>query len=146
MPATLLIADGERELFSLMEAALTEDGFQVITTNSGHGVLSLARQEKPDLIILDWMLPDVDGYEFIRRRQQREETPVIMLSAAAGIDDRVLCLELGADDFVTKPFGLEEFSLCVRAVLRRAGRTTRQTRGSRINKTVPGLDCSLALT
>ena len=145
MPATVLIADGEEGLLSLMKATLTKEGFRVITSNSGHDALNLVRQENPDLILLELGLPDMDGYEFMRHRYYEEETPIIMLAAVAGIDDRVRSLELGADDFITKPFGLRELTLRVRAVLRRAGRTAPQVEAPRSIETVHGLDSRFAI-
>ena len=130
MPMTVLIADGDEGLMSLMKASLTKEGFKVLTVTTGHGAITLARQENPDLILLELVLPDMDGYEFMRRRYEEEQTPIIMLAAAAGTDDRVRCLELGADDFVTKPFSPRELTLRARAVLRRAGRTSSQVDAS----------------
>jgi len=126
MIATVLIADGEEGLLSLMKASLMKEGFRVLTSNSGHGALKLARQENPDLILLELGLPDMDGFEFINHRSYDGTTPIIMLAAVSGIDDRVRSLELGADDFITKPFTLRELALRVRAVLRRAGRSAPQ--------------------
>ena len=94
MPATVLIADAERGLLSLMEAGLTEEGFQLLTSSSGQGALTLARQENPDLIILDLVLPDMDGYEFMRHRCQEDQTPIIMLAAASGGEISLLSFEL----------------------------------------------------
>ena len=138
MPTTVLIADGEEGLLSLMKATLMKEGFRVITSNSGYGALAQARQENPDLIILEWVLPDMDGYEFMRLRFQEEKTPIIMLAGVAGIDDRVRCLDWGADDFITKPFSLRELALRVQAVLRRAGRTTPQVEAFQSIETLPG--------
>ena len=132
MAATVLIADGEEGLLSLMKASLMKEGFRVLTSNSGHGALNLARQENPDLILLELGLPDMDGFEFINHRSydrhhsHDDPTPIIMIAAVSGIDDRVRSLELGADDFITKPFTLRELALRVQAVLRRAGRSAPQ--------------------
>ena len=110
MSATLLIADGEDGLLSLMKATLMKEGFRVITSNSGQEALNLVHQEDPDLILLELGLPDMDGYEFMRHHFCDKETPIIMLAAFAGIDDRVRSLELGADDFITKLFSLRELT------------------------------------
>jgi DNA-binding response OmpR family regulator len=145
MPATVLIADAEEGLLSLMEATLVKGGFRVITSNSGHDALNLARQENPDLILLELGLPDMDGFEFMRHHPYDEETPIIMLAAVAGTDDLVRSLELGADDFITKPFGMRELTLRVQAVLRRAGRATSHVEAERSIETVPGLDYRFAV-
>jgi two-component system KDP operon response regulator KdpE len=145
MPATILIADGEDGYLSLMKAALIKEGFRVITSNSGHDALNLAQHEHPDLIILELGLPDMDGFEFMRHNFYDEQIPIIMLSGVAGIDDRVQGLELGADDFITKPFGLLELTSRVRAVLRRAGQVAPQATASRSIETVHGLDYNLAV-
>ena len=145
MPATVLIADGEDGYLSLMKAALIKEGFRVITSRSGHDALNLAQHERPDLIILELELPDMGGFEFMRHNGYDEEIPIIMISADAGIDDRVRSLEMGADDFITKPFGLLELTSRVRAVLRRAGRVAPQAEVSPGIETVHGLDYNLAL-
>ena len=134
MPATVLIADGEEGLLSLMKASLMKEGFRVLTSNSGHYALNLARQENPDLILLELGLPDMDGFEFMHHHSHDGTTPIIMLAAVSGIDDRIRCLELGADDFITKPFTLRELALRVQAVLRRAGRSAPQV------EALPGVD------
>ena len=145
MPATILIADGEDGFLYLMKATLIKEGFRVITSKSGHDALNLAQQEHPDLIILELGLPDMDGFEFMRHNGYDEAIPIIMLSGVAGIDDRVRSLELGADDFITKPFSLLELTSRVRAVLRRAGRVAPQAAASLSIETAHGLDYNLAL-
>jgi len=124
MAKTILVVDDEERLVSLVKAYLVQEGFQVFTANDGREAIFLARQEKPDLIILDIMMPEVDGYEFMRVHRKERETPIIMLTARIEEDDRILGLELGADDYVTKPFSPRELMARVRAVLRRMGQET----------------------
>jgi len=120
---TILVVDDEPRLVSLVEAYLSQEGFKVLSAGDGRDALFLARQEKPDLIVLDVMMPEMDGYEFMRLHRKERETPIILLTAKVEADDRVLGLELGADDYVTKPFRPRELVARIRAVLRRTGQT-----------------------
>jgi two-component system alkaline phosphatase synthesis response regulator PhoP len=122
MMKTVLVVDDDKQLRRLVQAYLTQEGFRVVTAGDGQQALFAARHEKPDLIILDLMMPEMDGYEFMRAYTKEQETPVIMLTAKVEEGDRVLGLELGADDYVTKPFSMRELTARVRAVLRRAAR------------------------
>lgn len=119
MSRTILVVDDEERLVSIVEAYLKDAGFHVVTARNGREALFLARQEKPDLIVLDIMMPEMDGYEFIRLHRKERETPIILLTAKVEEDDRVIGLELGADDYVPKPFSPRELTARVRAVLRR---------------------------
>jgi DNA-binding response OmpR family regulator len=121
MSKTILIVDDEERLVSLVRAYLEQEGFQVVTARDGRQALFVARQARPDLIILDLMMPEMDGYEFLRLHRQEQNTPVIMLTARVEETDRILGLEMGADDYMTKPFSPRELAARVRAVLRRAG-------------------------
>jgi len=121
MARTILVVDDEQQLRTLVQAYLTQEGFRVVTAADGQEALFVARHEKPDLIILDLMMPEMDGYEFMRVYSKERQTPVIILTAKVEENDRVLGLELGADDYVTKPFSMRELAARVRAVLRRAG-------------------------
>ena len=123
MTKTILVVDDEPRLVSLVEAYLSQEGFKVLSAGDGRNALFLARQEKPDLIVLDIMMPEMDGYEFMRLHRKERETPIILLTAKVEADDRILGLELGADDYVTKPFRPRELVARIRAVLRRAGQT-----------------------
>ena len=123
MTKTILVVDDEPRLVSLVEAYLSQEGFKVLSAGDGRDALFLARQEKPDLIVLDIMMPKMDGYDFMRLHRKERETPIILLTAKVEADDRVLGLELGADDYVTKPFRPRELVARIRAVLRRAGQT-----------------------
>jgi len=121
MAKTIMVVDDEPRLVSLVEAYLTQEGFRVVTAGDGRQALFLARQEKPDLIVLDIMMPEMDGYDFMRLHRKEQETPIILLTARVEDDDKVLGLELGADDYLTKPFRPRELVARIRAVLRRMG-------------------------
>jgi DNA-binding response OmpR family regulator len=105
---------------------LEQQGFLVTTALNGKDAIYIARQEKPDLIILDIMMPEMDGYEFMRQHRKERETPIILLTAKVDEDDKVIGLELGADDYVTKPFSPRELTSRIRAVLRRTGQSLPQ--------------------
>ena len=121
MAKTIMVVDDEPRLVSLVEAYLTQEGFRVVTAGDGRQALFLARQEKPDLIVQDIMMPEMDGYDFMRLHRKEQETPIILLTARVEDDDKVLGLELGADDYLTKPFRPRELVARIRAVLRRMG-------------------------
>jgi DNA-binding response OmpR family regulator len=122
MSQTILVIDDDRELRTLVKSYLTEEGFNVVTAADGRDALFVARQEKPDLIILDLMMPELGGYDFMRFYSKEADVPIIVLTAKVEENDKVLGLELGADDYVTKPFSLRELTARVRAVLRRTGK------------------------
>jgi DNA-binding response OmpR family regulator len=124
MPKTVMVVDDEERLVSLVQTYLAQEGFRVVTARNGREALFLARDEKPDLIVLDLMMPEMDGYDFLRLHRKERETPIILLTAKVEDSDKVLGLELGADDYVTKPFSPRELVARVRAVLRRTGQTT----------------------
>jgi len=123
MAKTILVVDDEERLVSLLKAYLTQEGFRVVTADNGRAALFQARQEEPDLIVLDIMMPEMDGYEFMRMNSRERDAPIILLTAKIEESDKVLGLELGADDYVTKPFSPRELTARIRAVLRRAGKT-----------------------
>jgi DNA-binding response OmpR family regulator len=115
----ILVVDDKQELRTLLKSYLTQEGFDVATAADGREALFVARSEKPDLIILDLMMPEMGGYEFMRAYNREADTPIIILTARLEENDKVLGLELGADDYVTKPFSPRELTARVRAVLRR---------------------------
>ncbi len=119
MSKTVLVVDDEPRLVNLVKAYLEQGGFRVVTAKNGRDALFVARQEKPDLILLDIMMPEMDGHEFLRVHRQERLTPIILLTARVEEDDKIIGLELGADDYVTKPFSPRELLARVRAVLRR---------------------------
>jgi len=126
MAKTVLVVDDTESLRTLVKSYLTQEGFRVITAADGREALFLARDEKPDLILLDLMMPEMGGYEFMRVYGREAQTPIIILTAKVEESDKVLGLELGADDYVTKPFSMRELTARIRAVLRRAGQTPPQ--------------------
>jgi DNA-binding response OmpR family regulator len=123
MPKTVMIVDDEERLTALLKTYMEQEGYRAVTARSGREALFLGRQEKPDLIVLDIMMPEMDGLEFMRQHRRERETPIILLTARVEDADKVLGLELGADDYVTKPFSPRELTARVRAVLRRAGQS-----------------------
>jgi DNA-binding response OmpR family regulator len=126
MAKKILVVDDKQELRTLLKQYLTPEGFVVFTARDGQEALFVARQEKPDLIILDLMMPEMNGYDFLRVYNREATTPVIVLTAKIEENDKVLGLELGADDYVTKPFSMRELTARVRAVLRRGDKTAAQ--------------------
>jgi len=118
----LLLVDDEENLRSMLEAALRHLGFDVQTAATGREALAAATTEQPAVIVLDVMLPDLDGFEVCRRlRTEGSRTPVVFLTARDGTEDKVRGLTLGGDDYLVKPFSLEELVARVHAVLRRSG-------------------------
>ena len=124
MAKKILVVDDKTELRTLLKSYLTQEGFDVVTANDGQEALYVARHEKPNLIILDLMMPEMGGYEFMRSYSREADTPVVILTAKIDENDKVLGLELGADDYITKPFSPRELTARVRAVLRRSEKQT----------------------
>ena len=123
MPETILIVDDEQDVLDLLVYNLQKAGYKILTARDGAAALQKARDEVPSLIVLDLMLPQMDGTEVCRHLKADPKTahiPIIMLTAKAEEVDRVVGLELGADDYVTKPFSPREMTLRVKGVLRRA--------------------------
>jgi DNA-binding response OmpR family regulator len=116
----ILVVDDEPTLVATLRYNLEREGYQVVTAADGESGLSLARAERPDLIILDLMLPGLDGLEVCRILRREMTVPILMLTAKTDEVDKVVGLELGADDYVTKPFSMRELLARVRALLRRA--------------------------
>jgi len=116
-----MVVDDEQRLVSLVESYLTREGYHVVTAYNGKEALKVAEKEKPDLIILDVMMPEMDGYEFMRTHRADHNTPIILLTARVDDDEKVIGLEVGADDYVTKPFRPRELMARVHAVIRRMG-------------------------
>jgi DNA-binding response OmpR family regulator len=119
---TILVVDDEARLVSLVETYLTQSGFRVTTASNGREALSVAQRQEPDLIILDIMMPEMDGYEFMRLYRADHDTPIILLTARVDSDEKVAGLESGADDYMTKPFRPRELMARVKTVLRRSGK------------------------
>jgi len=116
---SILVVDDDAKIVSLLRRALTYEGYAVRTALNATTGLSSARDEPPDLVLLDLMLPDLDGYEVCRRLRAVGDTPILMLTARDEIDDRVRGLDEGADDYLVKPFALQELLARVRVLLRR---------------------------
>ncbi len=118
----ILVVDDERPIAEILQYNLEKEGFKVVTAFDGEEALDQVERENPDLVILDIMLPKKDGFSVCREIRARLEVPIIMLTAKETELDKVLGLELGADDYVTKPFSTREILARVRAVLRRSSR------------------------
>jgi len=136
MGKTILVVDDNRSVQRLVAEYLTENNFRVVTANNGREALFVARHEKPDLILLDIMMPEMDGYEFVRLYRKERDTPIILLTAKLEETDKVIGLELGADDYVTKPFGMAELVARIRAVLRRVNKEVTESEVLRIGDVV----------
>ena len=124
MAKKILVVDDKKELRALLKQYLSQEGFDIVHAEDGQQALFVVRHEKPDLIILDLMMPEMGGYEFMRAYSREGDAPIIILTAKLDENDKVLGLELGADDYITKPFSMRELTARVRAVLRRAGKHT----------------------
>jgi len=118
--ARILLVDDEQSLQTLLSYPLRKDGYEVVQASDGRQALERFEEQTFDLVVLDVMLPQIDGLEVCRRLRSRSAVPIIMLTAKAEEIDKVVGLELGADDYITKPFSMREFSSRVKAVLRRA--------------------------
>jgi DNA-binding response OmpR family regulator len=119
MVRTILVVDDEPVLRETLAEALNADGFRVVTAADGREALSRFREHQPDLVVLDLMLPELSGIEVCRIIRAESGVPIVMLTAKTSELDKVVGLELGADDYVTKPFSLRELSARIRALLRR---------------------------
>jgi DNA-binding response OmpR family regulator len=126
--STILLVDDEDSVQSLLTYPLERDGFRVVSARDGEEALRLFAAEPVDLVVLDIMLPKLDGLEVCKRLRAESSVPIIMLTARDDEFDTVLGLELGADDYITKPFSIREFRSRVRALLRRAGAPRRDAR------------------
>jgi two-component system KDP operon response regulator KdpE len=120
MAEKILVIDDKKEMTWLLEQMLAEEGYAVEIAQSGQEGLRQVYVNRPDLILLDVMMPGMDGWDVLRRLREFSDTPVIMLTAVGSEDDKVHGLDIGADDYVTKPFGMPELKARIRAALRRA--------------------------
>jgi DNA-binding response OmpR family regulator len=118
---SVLVVDDERAMVGMVAALLGEDGYEVVTAYDGEAALKRHAEEAPDLVILDRGLPKMSGDEVCRRIRATSSTPILMLTGEKGSDERARLLDLGADDYLEKPFSKKELSARVRALLRRAG-------------------------
>src|SRR5687768_15569359 len=119
-PARILLVDDEQPIQTLLSFPLQRDGYEVVAASDGREALARFAEQQFDLVVLDVMLPTMDGLEVCRRLRARSAVPIIMLTAKSEEIDKVLGLELGADDYITKPFSMREFRSRVKAALRRA--------------------------
>jgi len=119
----VLVVEDDRTMLDVLKYNLTKEGHDVITASDGIEALDAARDKKPDLIVLDVMLPKLDGFEVCRILRREMTVPILMLTAKASETDKVVGLELGADDYMTKPFSMREFLARTRAMLRRVEMT-----------------------
>lgn len=115
----VLVVDDEKSIVEIVTAYLERDGYQVMVAYDGKSAIDLARKERPDLLVLDLMLPEVSGWDVCRTLRRESDIPIIMLTARDDTTDKIVGLELGADDYVIKPFDPKELVSRVRAVLRR---------------------------
>jgi DNA-binding response OmpR family regulator len=122
----ILVVDDEPHIVELVRYNLAQEGFEVSVAYDGHEAIEKAKKDAPDLVILDLMLPYVDGMEVCRQIRKGSSVPILMLTAKHGEQERVVGLELGADDYVTKPFSPRELVARVRAILRRTARETQR--------------------
>ena len=120
----ILVVDDDLNICELLRLYLTKDGYNVVVANDGQSAVSMFQEENPSLVLLDVMLPKLDGWQVCREIRKFSETPIIMLTAKGEVFDRVLGLELGADDYVVKPFDTKEIVARIKAVLRRSAATT----------------------
>lgn len=116
----ILVVDDDKKLTEIIEKYFTQYEFQVTIANDGNGIEELIRETKPDVILLDVMLPDRNGFDILRAIQKEFDIPIIMLTAKGDEVDKVIGLEMGADDYVTKPFSIRELIARIRTVLRRS--------------------------
>ena len=115
----VLAVDDDEKILKLLRINLAREGWHVITARDGSEVFPIVEKDPPDIILLDIMLPEVDGFEVCQELRKWSQVPIIGLSALTNIEDKVKCLNMGADDYITKPFGLDEVIARIKAVLRR---------------------------
>ena len=136
MTHTILVVDDQSSVRQLLQEYLTEQGFRVLTATDGQNAIYAARHDPPDLILLDIMMPKMDGYQFLRQYRQERQTPVIIITAREEETDAVLGLDFGADDYVVKPFRMRELVARMQSVLRRNQATPRRFELLRVGEIV----------
>jgi len=122
--ASILVVDDEREIVRALQGALTAHGYTVLTASSGEEAIAIVTQHRPDLLLLDLLLPGMSGLEVVRRMRAMSNVPIIVLSVKEAEHDKVEALDLGADDYIAKPFGMKEVLARVRVALRHVAQTT----------------------
>ena len=115
----VLIVDDDQKVLNMLRRTLAYDGYTVVTASDGTAALQVAQEQRPDLVVLDWRMPGLDGIEVAQRLKAADGTPILMLTARDAIDDRVMGLDAGADDYLVKPFAPAELLARLRALLRR---------------------------
>lgn len=138
----LILIDDEPEILTLVRDYLSREGYSVLTAINGLEGMELIEREKPDLVLLDWMLPGISGIEICKRLRETSTIPIIMLTAKSEEIDRVLGLEFGADDYIVKPFSLRELAARIKTVLRRSAGVSQETVSSVIVRGELSLDIS----
>ena len=123
MSRLILLVDDEPKILKTIRGYLEKEGFAVVTAANGREALFAAREQRPDLIILDLMMPEMDGWTFMRLHRKERDTPIIMLTAKVDDVDKIAGLESGADDYITKPFSPRELLARIKTVLRRTEKT-----------------------
>jgi two-component system OmpR family response regulator len=124
-PINVLVVDDESVLAEMVSMALRYEGWNIATAGDGSAAIASARAQRPDVVVLDVMLPDMSGLDVLHKlREENPQLPVLLLTAKDGVEDRIAGLTAGGDDYVTKPFSIEEVVLRLRALLRRSGVTT----------------------
>ena len=131
--AKILIADDDRNICELLRMYLEKDGFSVVIAGNGEEALQKFDEEEPDLLLLDVMMPRLDGWQVCRELRKKSECPIIMITAKGETFDKVLGLELGADDYVVKPFEPKEIIARIKAVLRRTGKASSENDKKEVN-------------
>jgi two-component system response regulator VicR len=131
MKEKILIVDDDKFLIDLVKNSLEKEGYKIISASDGNTAIKLAMKEKPDLIILDILMPEIDGFEVCYYLQKKISAPIIMLTAKDDVIDKIVGLEVGADDYITKPFNLPELVARVKSALRRS-KKLRETREEKI--------------
>jgi two-component system OmpR family response regulator len=133
----ILVVDDDKNLLEVIKYNLANDGYAVVLAETGTQAIEMARREKPDLIILDVMLPGIDGFEVCRILRKEMSVPILILSAKTDEIDKVVGLELGADDYISKPFSVRELMARVRATIRRGQFTEQQSSAKTLEETKP---------
>ncbi|AFH60540.1 response regulator transcription factor [Paenibacillus caseinilyticus] len=126
----VLLVEDEEKILSLMETYLLAEGYEILTARDGNAAVQLYMESKPDIIVLDWMLPHMNGLDACRRFREIGEPGIIMVTAKTEEMDKIVGLEVGADDYLTKPFSLRELSARIRSLLRRMNRAGSSAQGS----------------
>ncbi len=132
MQIKIILVDDEPEILTLVRDYLSREGFNVLTALNGTEGMQLIEREKPDLVLLDWMLPGMSGLEMCKRLRETSTIPIIMLTAKSEEIDRVLGLEFGADDYIVKPFSLRELAARIKTVLRRSSGVVQENAASSV--------------